>query len=414
MELTPHEAAMVRLLREAHLAGDHDLPQLFEDYAAALGVSPLVVYLSDLQGRVLIPFLGTRSADRDEQLESLSIDATVAGRAFQLVEVLTQTIEDGSGRQRIWLPMLDGIERLGLLSVVAPDADVLDDHAGALRQRLLAFASLAAELVMTKTMYGDTLVRARRTSTMGLAAEKQWSLLPPSTYANHKVTICGGLEPAYEVGGDTFDYAVDAHRAHLAIFDGMGHGLRSAQLAALAVTAYRNARRTDTSLERTVQVVDDAVTGAFDGDAFLTGQLAELDTDSGALTWVNAGHPAPLLLRDGRLVKELDTEPMLPIGLGSLATESQHQGGHEVLQPGDVVVFYSDGVVEARSPDGDFFGAGRLVDLVTTHLAAELPMPETMRRVIHALLEHQQGQLDDDASLLFVQFQPADQSALLP
>jgi serine phosphatase RsbU (regulator of sigma subunit) len=78
------------------------------------------------------------------------------------------------------------------------------------------------------------------------------------------------------------------------------------------------------------------------------------------------------------------------------------------------VLLYSDGVVEARSPGGEFFGVERLVDVVVRHLAAGLPAPETMRRVSRSLLEHQQGQLSDDASLLFVHFQPADQSVLVP
>jgi serine phosphatase RsbU (regulator of sigma subunit) len=88
--------------------------------------------------------------------------------------------------------------------------------------------------------------------------------------------------------------------------------------------------------------------------------------------------------------------------------------GAETLQPDDQVLFYSDGVVEARSPRGEFFGTERLVDLVVRNLAAGLPAPETMRRVIHALLDHQQGQLDDDASLFLVQYRPETQEPLLP
>lgn len=414
MHLTPAEKAMARLLRDSHLAADYDLPRLFNDYAAALGVQPVTIYLVDLQAHVLVPFLGPDGPGPDQHIEPLSIDGTLAGRAFQLVEVISQSLEDGSGAERVWLPLLDGTERLGLLGVTVSGPDVLAADDCDLRERLLMFASIAAEMVTTKTLYGDTLVRLRRTSEMGLAAEKQWSLLPPLTYANQRITVCGGLEPAYEVGGDTFDYAVDAHGAHFAILDGMGHGLRSAQLAALAVTAYRNARRSGRNLVGTAQLLDGAIAAVFEEEAFLTGVLAELDTDSGALTWINAGHPSPLLLREGRLVKELESVPELPIGLGGLVDERPPHIGQETLQPGDVLLFYSDGVVEARSPQGEFFGATRLVELVTLHLAAGLPMPETMRRVIRSLLDHQQGQLHDDASLLLVQYRPELQSALLP
>jgi serine phosphatase RsbU (regulator of sigma subunit) len=154
---------------------------------------------------------------------------------------------------------------------------------------------------------------------------------------------------------------------------------------------------------------------AFGGGDFLTGQIAELDTESGRLSWVNAGHLDPLLLRSGHLVKPLQAEPILPLGLGDLMEMSASvQLGSETLEPSDIVLFYSDGVVEARSPSGDFFGTDRLVDLVVRNLAAGLPAPETMRRVIHALLDHQEGALDDDATLLFAQYQPPTHSAVLP
>ena len=84
------------------------------------------------------------------------------------------------------------------------------------------------------------------------------------------------------------------------------------------------------------------------------------------------------------------------------------------LQPGDQVLLYTDGVTEARSPDGDFFGVQRLVDLIIRHNSSGLPAPETMRRVVRSLLEHQQGQLNDDATLMLVQYRSGTQERLLP
>jgi serine phosphatase RsbU (regulator of sigma subunit) len=70
-------------------------------------------------------------------------------------------------------------------------------------------------------------------------------------------------------------------------------------------------------------------------------------------------------------------------------------------------------VTEARSPSGDFFGEERLADLLVRNLAAGLPTPETMRRMVRALLEHQAGQLHDDATLLMLEWR-ADNAPLLP
>lgn len=133
------------------------------------------------------------------------------------------------------------------------------------------------------------------------------------------------------------------------------------------------------------------------------------------LHWVNAGHPDPLLIRGGRLVKTLAADPVLPLGLGGLmGTDREITAGSETLEPGDLLVLYSDGVVEARSPEGEFFGVDRMVDTLIRNLAAGLPAPETLRRVIRALLDHQQEQLSDDASLLMVQHRPDNQDHLLP
>jgi len=240
---------------------------------------------------------------------------------------------------------------------------------------------------------------------MTLAAEVQWSLLPPLTFVNRSVTVAGGLEPAYEVAGDSLDYAVDSGVARFAVFDGMGHGIVSAQLISLVVAAYRNARRGGRTLTDTTAHIESAVHDVFRVESFATGLLCELDTETGVLTWVSAGHHEPLLLRDGKLVRALACAPLLPLGLNqALAGDLSAPVASEQLQPGDMLLLYADGVIEARSPDGDFFGQERLVDLVTRSLASGLPAPETMRRVVHALLDHQAGDLDDDATLLLVEW----------
>ncbi len=253
------ERATDDLLTQAHLLSGHQLPAAISEYAGHLEVSNATVYLADLQQDVLVPFVGPGGPDLNETLPPLAVDTTLAGRAYQLVQVLTQDLADG--RLRVWLPLLDGSERLGVVTVVVDDPQATQRPE--LMARLRRLASLAAELVMTKTLYGDTIVRLRRSAQMGLAAEMQWSLLPPLTFACDRVTIAGALEPAYQVAGDTVDYAVDAGCARAAVFDGMGHGLQSAQLAALTVAAYRNARRSDRSLTDTIRSIDEAVLAGF-------------------------------------------------------------------------------------------------------------------------------------------------------
>jgi serine phosphatase RsbU (regulator of sigma subunit) len=148
---------------------------------------------------------------------------------------------------------------------------------------------------------------------------------------------------------------------------------------------------------------------------FATAVLAELDTQTGMFRWVNAGHPEPLLLRGGRLVKSLQVRPRPPLGVdlrGSRAAPVPAVGT-EALEPGDSVLLYTDGVTDARSPSGEFFGEERLADMIVRNMASGLPAPETMRRVVQALLAHQAGNLHDDASLALVQW-PGNPGSLLP
>lgn len=408
-------AAVAAFMRGSHLLAPHDLPQHVAHHGEAIGFAQASMYLADLQQQVLVPFLVPGEESSDDRASVLAIDSTLAGRVFQHVESARQDQPDG--RVRVWTPLLDGSERLGVLAVTVDGDEALDvDHP--VGQRLRLFATLLAELVMSKTLYGDSMVRLRRIADMGLAAEIQWNLLPPLTFASPALSVAAALEPAYEVAGDSVDYSVDPDVARFAVFDGMGHELRSAQLVALTVAAYRNARRANRGLAQTATQMDAAVTEAFDGDGFITALLAELDTVTGRLSWISAGHPSPLLLRHGRLVKTLDVSPMLPFGLGigqprDVSRESGHIG-NEQLEPGDSLLLYTDGTVEARSPEGEMFGVDRLVDLITKNLASGLPAAETMRRAVRALLAHQSSALADDATLLLAQWRPDHPETLLP
>jgi hypothetical protein len=406
----------------AHLAPPHRLPALIRDSATELGAHDAVAYLADLQQTHLIPFR-REALDGADESAWLPVDTTLPGRAFQHITVLSQAGE-APDTVRLWVPLVDGAERVGVLAVTVDAAHGERVTAGSpgvsgdgdAREVIERFAALVAEVVMTKTMYGDEIVRLRRRYEMDLAAELQWSLLPPLTFACSDVAIAGALEPAYEVAGDTLDYAVDEGILRAAVFDGMGHSLRSGQLSALAVAAYRNARRTGRSLTETGAAIDEALLDGFAGNSFATAILAELDTDTGVLSWVSAGHPAPLLLRNHHLVKELACPPRPPLGMALPKIQQAARTftvGTETLQPGDRVLLYTDGVTEAHSPDGELFGEERLIDLLRRNFAAQLPSAETLRRVVRALLEHQQGRLSDDASLLIIEWRPpaVDRSA---
>jgi serine phosphatase RsbU (regulator of sigma subunit) len=99
----------------------------------------------------------------------------------------------------------------------------------------------------------------------------------------------------------------------------------------------------------------------------------------------------------------LKPQGALPLGLGTVFDDTR-EVSRESLEPGDRVLLYSDGVVEARDGTGAFFGVDRLADFVSREAGAEMPAPETMRRLMHAILEHQEGALQDDATTMLVEW----------
>ena len=182
----------------------------------------------------------------------------------------------------------------------------------------------------------------------------------------------------------------------------MGHGLEAALLSAVAIAALRNARRSTLPLVDTVRAMDSAVAEQFGPDRFVTGIVGELDVPTGWWRWTTCGHPPALLVRDGRVVKALDSVIGVPLGLGLLAEHPQIAS--ERLEPGDRLLLYTDGVIEARDAGGEFFGTDRLVEFTARQAADGRPVAETLRRLDHAVLAHQAGALQDDATTVLVEW----------
>jgi len=377
-------AALVHLLEAAGKAPPEGLAAIAAAAGRAMGVD-LAVHLVDHDQRRLHLLPGTGRTDPPTPVEG-----TLPGRVFQTVRLLPSEADP----PRLWVPLLDGADRLGVLEVgVRSTADLYDPS---LREQVTWIAGLLGHLVASMGPYGDELERTRREQPRSSSAELIWQQLPPLTASTPAFVLAGMIEPCYEAGGDAFDYALAEDSVSLAIFDAMGHGLPAALMAAAALAAYRGARRDGRSLYDQVRAVDEVIAGTFPGSAFVTGVLAELDVASGRLRYVNAGHPPPLLLRGGKVVKDLGGGRRVPFGLGT----AELTVAEEVLQPGDWLVLHTDGVTEARDPAGEWFGEGRLVDFLRRAAAAGQPPPETVRRLTQAVLAHQHGILQDDASIL--------------
>jgi phosphoserine phosphatase RsbU/P len=378
--------ALRLLLAAAQRAGPRDLTAVAAAAASALDATEIAIYLADYGQAVLVPLRGPAAPYR----EPVPVDGTLAGRAF----TTSRAYDAGSdGDSRVWLPLLDGAQRLGVLEIVTKQAPS-PRH----REVYASVAALIAQLVVTRQAYGDAMEHTRRLLPMQVATEIVWGLLPRLTFANPNVVVSGILEPCYEIGGDVFDYAVNDQITHVALFDAVGHGTSASMLSTIAINAYRNARRCGLDLVDTYRSIDKWVRAQYP-DTFLTAILAELDVTTGRYRRICAGHLAELLIRDGRLIRELPGPTALPLGMGDL-DEALPEVTEEALQPGDLLLLYTDGVVEARAESGEFFGVERLSNFLIRALADQLPAAETMRRLVRAILEHQHEQLQDDATAL--------------
>jgi serine phosphatase RsbU (regulator of sigma subunit) len=389
-EQTPNDELLGRsvraLLDSRRQHGPSDIWGVIDTARVLLGAERAQVHVADYALNCLRVLTTAGPLD-----EPYALEGTMAGRAFTTGEVV-------STDTTWWVPLVDGCERIGVLELEILDADA---------QQPTMHADLSAVLVLliiSMRRYTDVWLRTRRAITMSAAAEAQWDLLPPLASASPEVVVSGILEPAYEIGGDSFDYAINPGRLDLAIVDAIGHGMSAVLMSTAVINSLRNTRREQGSLIEGYRQADELIARHFGDSNYVTGQLASLDLATGVLTWLNAGHLLPLLVRNGTYAGELQCSPSMPMGLGGPVV----QVAQETLQRGDRVLFHTDGVTESVSPDGGRFGLDRLADFLIRATLDGLPGAETVRRLSAAVGAHVGQGLNDDATMLLVEYQGAD------
>jgi hypothetical protein len=271
------------------------------------------VFLRDCGQVWLVPLPGDGLAAGEPQ----PIDGSDAGRAFQEAGPVEVPRADGV---RVHRPLLDGGDRVGVMAVTL---DRMHDDD---RRLLRGLAPLVADMLVTKHGYTDLFFRLRRTVPLSVAAEIQWSLLPPLVMSTPRFGLAGMLEPAYDVADGSFDYALNGDVLHGAMVDAMGHGLDAAAMATVVIGAYQHARRISVGLSEIY--------------AF----LMRLDTATGRFQRVSAGRPAPLLIHGHRVVRRLHGPTTLPVGF-----DGHEPRISEDSRPGDRVLCFTDGLIEEHA-----------------------------------------------------------------
>jgi hypothetical protein len=310
----------------------------------ALGARDVSFLIADYSGRALIRLSHVRRDESDnedisrERSHSVPLAGTPHGRALAEQEV--QVVPDVGGF-RVFAPVTSRGEAVGVLELGVDDEPDRQTLA-----TVSAGAHALAYIVIANRRFTDLFDWGQRSVPLSLEAEIQHRLLPASyTCEGGHFTLAGWLEPSGDVGGDTFDFSVERDTLHLSMTDAMGHTLNAAVLATVLVGALRNARRRGVDLAEQSRLANKALCGLSDDVGFVTGQVARIDNLSGTARIVNAGHPPPILIRDGS-AENVPLAPGLPFGI---AVDADYAVQELVLQTGDRLVFLTDGILERNA-----------------------------------------------------------------
>lgn len=289
---------------------------------------------------------------------------------------------------------------VGAYSPVGAKSEGPTDEVGKL---YLAIDQMAAEL---QEQQKQLLEQERYRQELELGSRIQQSMLPQMPPVLDGLDIAFYLKPADEVGGDYYDLVpLDSSRLAIAIGDVNGHGLGAALLMAMAKSAFHMQVGRDPDAATVITGLNEMVFSATAERRFMTFFYALLDLQERRLHYANAGHHYPyhLQARDGRLASLKPSA--YPLGV---RPNTQFPVREAEVLPGDVLVFYTDGIIEAQSPQGEEFGFERLEELIWLH---QRQSAEKIREAILASLrEFQAGQpQDDDVTLMVLKLEGATQ-----
>ena len=279
----------------------------------------------------------------------------------------------------LWFASTSGETRDSVIGLVYVDSL---QHAHAFTEDdlrvLTALANVAAAKIENVRLLEESLEKRRMEEDMRMAAEIQNGLLPREAPSVPGWDLAGCNRPCRTVGGDYYDFALEEGRLLLALGDVSGKGTG----AALLMTVLRAAVRghwTERRLADGVARINRTVCQNVPSSKYVTFFLAAVEPATGRLSFVNAGHNPPLLVRsDGSLHKLEDGGLVL-----GMFENIVYDEGSVRMEPGDTLLIYSDGVTETWSPEGDEFGEEKLADLLTRcrTLGAEALQDAVLREI---------------------------------
>jgi phosphoserine phosphatase RsbU/P len=255
-------------------------------------------------------------------------------------------IAEGDLAQRVDVSGRDEVGRL------AQDFNFMADRLGALLMETASKASLEKEMSLARSVQ-ESMNPSRQMIEVG------------------PCRVVGSCEPAHDCGGDWWTLRrLSGDRLLVVVGDVTGHGIPSAMIAASARGAVEALATVDESLlapELVLRAIDSAIKGVGTQQLLMTCFAALIDPAHGTVEYSNAGHNFPYLLgTEGGRVREINVLALRGSPLGNIPGEFVLQSGRRQLSPGDVFVFFTDGVIDRVDGDGNRFGDRRLRNMLAT------------------------------------------------
>src|SRR5678815_4065490 len=266
---------------------------------------------------------------------------------------------------------------------------------------LTTLASVAAIRVENARLLEAQLQQERLERELQLAMEIQQRFQPTAPPVVPGYELQGISFPCYEIGGDYYDFIErEDGRLVIALGDVSGKGTAAALLMSSLHAAVHAQAASHDSLVGTISAVNRYLADNIPANRFVTLFYAELDPESGSLSFLNAGHNPPLIVHSAGTVEQLASGGL---SLG-IKRDAEYREGRTLLQHGDVLCIYSDGVTEAQSPTGEEFGATRLYEVVSRNIEASAA--GIRDRIESSLTKFSQGtSAADDITLVIVKRQ---------
>lgn len=219
-------------------------------------------------------------------------------------------------------------------------------------------------------------------------------------------SLCLAAGTGAQVGGDLYEAVQTRYGVRMIVGDVRGKGLNAMRAVAVALGAFRVVAYYEDDLVAVMNHCaaalrrEAAVPGAYPEEAlvegFTTALIAQVPNDEPVVQLVNRGHPPPLALHEGRTRALVPASPLPPLGLEDLIAASREKPESYPLVPGDRLLLYTDGVIEARNPDNDFFPLPEVMESIGSS-----PIPQEFLEQLHeALIRHTGGHLADDVAMI--------------